>query len=62
MAGKWCVPGGKIEAGEEPLIAAKRELFEETGIDNNQIIEFNPLTTIEKDDCVIHYFEAILER
>jgi mutator protein MutT len=61
MAGKWCLPGGKIEAGEEPLIAAKRELFEETGIDNNQIIEFFPLTTIEKDDCIIHYFEAILE-
>jgi mutator protein MutT len=61
MAGKWCLPGGKIEAGEQPLIAAKRELFEETGIDNNQIIEFFPLTTIEKDDCIIHYFEAILE-
>lgn len=30
--GRWGVPAGKLEAGEPPLIAAQRELFEETGI------------------------------
>ncbi len=30
--GAWGVPAGKLEAYEEPLHAAKRELFEETGI------------------------------
>ena len=31
--GAWGVPAGKLEANEEPLHAAKRELFEETAID-----------------------------
>lgn len=30
--GTWAVPGGHLELGEEPQHAAKRELFEETGI------------------------------
>lgn len=31
-AGAWGVPAGKLEASEEPLKGARRELFEETGI------------------------------
>jgi ADP-ribose pyrophosphatase len=30
--GKWSFPGGKIELGEQSLVAAKRELWEETGL------------------------------
>lgn len=29
---KWGLPGGHVEAGEEPLAAAYRELLEETGL------------------------------
>ncbi|MCF7553761.1 NUDIX hydrolase [Pseudonocardia sp. WMMC193] len=29
----WVFPGGKVEAGESPAAAARREVLEETGVD-----------------------------
>jgi 8-oxo-dGTP diphosphatase len=29
---RWCLPGGNVDPGEDPLAAAHRELLEETGL------------------------------
>lgn len=31
--GKWNIPGGKLEFGEDPIVAVKREAYEESGLD-----------------------------
>lgn len=37
-AGEWSFPGGKIEPGEHPQIAAIREVYEETGCVVNDML------------------------
>lgn len=36
----WCVPGGKLEQGEDAQQAVVRELLEETGIEVAESLEF----------------------
>jgi 8-oxo-dGTP diphosphatase len=33
MSGQWFLPGGAVERGELPEVAAQRELFEESGLE-----------------------------
>ena len=38
IKGSWQLPQGGLEAGEEPIEAAWRELYEETGLDDQHVI------------------------
>jgi 8-oxo-dGTP diphosphatase len=46
---RWALPGGFIEMDEELEEAAKRELFEETGIDHNDLQQLFTVGTIGRD-------------
>eukprot|EP01052_Picozoa_sp_SAG31_P010014 SAG31_NODE_536_length_14340_cov_9.449196_15_plen_150_part_00 len=41
-AGCWSLPGGKIEPGEPALLAAEREIAEETGLVSPEMVMLHP--------------------
>ena len=45
----WCLPGGKVEANELPVVAAKRELEEETGLSASKLRLLNILRYSDND-------------
>ena len=61
--GKWGVPAGKLEQNETPAEAAKRELFEETGIDIEIVhLTYIPTLYIQKlgYNFIFHPFKVDL--
>lgn len=64
--GKWGVAAGKLEEGETPEMAAKRELFEETGIQFRSLSLFVYLGTLyirrPDFDYIYHLFKIHLDQ
>ncbi len=62
MAGFWEFPGGKVEIGESPAQATRRECFEEVGVDVAvgqeiyQVVHRYPHGLVE-----LHYFRCWIE-
>ena len=51
-------PGGRIDAGEDPLTAAKRELLEESGYEAEQYELWDARQPVNKIDWVVFTFIA----
>ena len=48
--GKWTIPGGHLEPGETIISAAKREIYEETGLKINNPVLIDAVDLIQKKE------------
>lgn len=48
---RWLIPGGHIEYGENPIEAAKREIFEETNIKEVDFFSLKPISDVNYSDA-----------
>lgn len=65
-AGRWDVPGGRVEEGETPQEGAKRELFEETGIVLESLSQMQQVLALyirkPEIDYIYYLFRVQLDR
>lgn len=55
LGGQWDIPGGKLDAGEQPDTAAARELFEETGLQAASVQEAVHFSTPDNQDSKFRF-------
>ncbi len=58
----WEIPEGGCPMGEDPLIAAKRELKEETGLTAKKwtkLLTVNPSNSVSDEVCIIYVAEQL---
>jgi 8-oxo-dGTP diphosphatase len=59
---QWAMPGGRVEPGEEPIEAARREVYEETGLTVDRLEPFwtgtRPSVTSPGGLVEVHAFSA----
>jgi ADP-ribose pyrophosphatase len=54
-----CAAGGRLDKGESPTEAAKRELLEETGYSAEKIVELGAVQPSSKIDFAVYLFAAL---
>ncbi len=58
----WTTPGGKVEPGESPITALKREVFEETGYQVKPKQLIGVYAKLYNDDLVLCFEAQVLSR
>ncbi|TDA47874.1 NUDIX hydrolase [Burkholderia pyrrocinia] len=63
-AGRWCLPGGKIESGESIGAAVLRELFEETHVEacTERVLAVASAFDREFDGALLQHFVIVVVR